>query len=348
MKGHVIDMAGLKMVQPPGLRSPKQRITYVSAEVQEHLCLAFGGILPWMQVVDDDYARYLWDEGDGRDTCAESLPVESMAAIPKGEMLRLMEGWIMLRKLAQNPELPPGMDTILLNFRIPDPRHAPDFYRVYRCAKTGRQRMHVLWGFESPKRPSVPVDRAVAALFGVPVDNIGSILATSFASHGTTEMVPTSATRRTTATQVPVAPAPTRHGGFPRAWVAAGLGIALVGGGGVWAGIALSGGRPSGAMPARLADNPQGTNIAGARSADISHPTRHSPDEQDRSLGPAAIQKADTQEMKQPTMASSPRPETIGLESMLLARPRVSSQVRESTPVSVNRMVFSDVPPDAR
>ena len=188
LNGYVMETSGLKLVQPPGLRSPRQRISYDSQEVQENLIHAFDGLIPYMNVIDGDYVQYHWDDGSGRDTCAESVPVESMAALPKGEMLRLMQGWIMLRKLAQNPNLPAGMDTMLLNFRIPDPRRAPTYYRVYKCPKTRQQKIHICWGYESSKLPSIPIDRAVAAFFGVSVENISSLLATSMVNHATTEL----------------------------------------------------------------------------------------------------------------------------------------------------------------
>lgn len=190
LNGYVMETSGLKLVQPPGLRSPRQRISYDSQEVQENLIHAFDGLIPYMNVIDGDYVQYHWDDGSGRDSCAESVPVESMAALPKGEMLRLMQGWIMLRKLAQNPNLPAGMDTMMLNFRIPDPRIAPKCYRVYKCPKTRQQKIHICWGYESSKMPSIPIDRAVAAFFGVTVENITSLLATSMVNHATTESIP--------------------------------------------------------------------------------------------------------------------------------------------------------------
>ncbi len=184
----VLDIRQLRPIQPSGFVPPRQRKTYASPDVQEFLQQAFGGLFPTLQLLDDGGAEYVHVTA-GVETCGRSRSVASARELPRGEVMKILEGWISLRKEIMEASTCEGIRSLLLNLRVPDPGKSISLYRIYD-APSGKPGIHILYGFESPEFPSVPVEQAVAAILGMEVDQLDSLLFASMKPSGTTAAVP--------------------------------------------------------------------------------------------------------------------------------------------------------------
>ncbi|QQL44952.1 hypothetical protein [Sulfuriroseicoccus oceanibius] len=185
-----VDLEKLQPLRAPGFSSPKGGVGYHDPKVQEVLELSYGPIFP--KVLQKD-GQYLYESRDdrGRETCTLSEPVRNISDIPKGELLRVMEGWIKCRRLLQLQDFPNRIESILLNFKVPNPRRSLESYRIYQDGE--RTRLHVLWGFEANSAGSVSVEKALSILLGVPESHMHSILSASMPTPGeSTSTVPVS------------------------------------------------------------------------------------------------------------------------------------------------------------
>lgn len=176
-----VDLEKMRPVRPPGFSSPKGGVSYHDPKVQEVLASSYGKVFPRILEKDGEFCYHSVDELR-RETTAVSKPVRNISDIPKGELLRLMEGWIKCRRLLQVEKMPNRIEAILLNFKVPNPRKSLECYRTYQDGD--RTRLHILWGFESEDAPSVSVERALSILLDVPVSHMQSILSTSMPAPG--------------------------------------------------------------------------------------------------------------------------------------------------------------------
>lgn len=117
----------------------------------------------------------------GRNLVLDAAPVKNIGDVPRAEMMRLMEGWIRLRRRLQEEKIPNELQPILLNFHVPNPRRSLDRYRIYQQGDD--KRLFILWGFEEKDAPAISVERAIALLMDVPLGNLRSILSSSMPAN---------------------------------------------------------------------------------------------------------------------------------------------------------------------
>lgn len=182
----IIDTSLWKPVQSPGLRAPRNQVPYDSPEVQSVLTEAFGVMFPNIIEEKRGFKRYTAINVQNKDVMQLAKPVKNINDIPKAEMMRLMEGWIRLRRKLQEGEISKGVSAILLNFRVPNPRQCLDRYMLYK--EGDEQRLVIRWGYETKDEPAVSLERAISILMDVPLGHMRSILSTSMSP--TTSTVP--------------------------------------------------------------------------------------------------------------------------------------------------------------
>jgi hypothetical protein len=223
----VLDTTGLSPIQPSGFVPPSQRVRYSDPIVQDFLRQAFQGQFPRLETSDGKSATYR-HENPAADSFASSAAVASMQDFPQAEVMRLLQGWITLRKLVMEATVPEGARSLLLNLKIPDPRVAHHCYRV-RAPEGGDRKLYVLVGFEGPAAPSVALEEGIAAMLNVPAMQLESLLATSMAPTGNTTRLHT----LDSPAPAPIAPA-LRTGGKPVALLAAAAALAVSVAGLIW------------------------------------------------------------------------------------------------------------------
>lgn len=177
----VLDTTGLKPIQPSGFVPPSQRVGYSDPLVQDLLRKAFRGQFPRLDYVGEDSAVYR-HENPATDSFASSTVANSIQDLPQPEVMRLLQGWIALRKIAMEPTVPEGVRALLMNLKIPDPRVAPSLYRVQGIADD-RKKLYILIGFEGPAVPSIALEEGIAAMMNVPPSQLESLLAVSMAPN---------------------------------------------------------------------------------------------------------------------------------------------------------------------
>ena len=180
----VLDTKGLSPIQPSGFVPPSQRVRYSDPLVQDLLRKAFRGQFPRLDYVGEDSAVYR-HENPATDSFASATVANSIEDLPQPEVMRLLQGWIALRKIAMEPTVPEGVRALLMNLKIPDPRVAPGFYRVQGIADD-RKKLYVLIGFEGPAVPSIALEEGIAAMMNVPPSQLESLLAVSMAPNADT------------------------------------------------------------------------------------------------------------------------------------------------------------------
>ena len=147
---------------------------------------SFGVMFPNIVEENRGEKRYVATNGQGKDVMSMAKTVKNINDIPKAEMMRLMEGWIRLRRKLQEGEVSKGVSSILLNFRVPNPRQSLDRYMLYKVGD--EQRLIIRWGYETKESPAVSLERAISILMDVPLGHMQSILSTSMSP--TTSTVP--------------------------------------------------------------------------------------------------------------------------------------------------------------
>jgi hypothetical protein len=173
----VLRTTGLNPIQPSGFVPPSQRVGYSDPLVQDLLRKAFRGQFPRLDYVGEDSAVYR-HENPATDSFTSATVANSIDDLPQPEVMRLLQGWIALRKIAMEPAVPEGVRALLMNLKIPDPRVAPHFYRVQGIADD-RKKLYVLIGFEGPAVPSIALEEGIAAMMNVPPSQLESLLAVS-------------------------------------------------------------------------------------------------------------------------------------------------------------------------
>ncbi|MGJ8674015.1 hypothetical protein [Rubritalea sp.] len=183
----IIDTEQWRPVQSPGLRAPRHQVPYDSPEVQNILSESFRVMFPNIVEVNSGVKRYTAMNVHQEDVLLKAVAVKNMNDIPKAEMMRLMEGWIRLRRKLQEGEIPKEVSSILLNFRVPNPRQSLDRYMLYK--EGDEQRLIIRWGFETKDNPAVSLERAISILMDVPLGHMRSILSTSMSPTTSTVAV---------------------------------------------------------------------------------------------------------------------------------------------------------------
>ena len=136
------------------MRPPSLRLTYASTAFQKNVISCFGGQLPWLMFNEDGVPFFEHRDEAGRETCILSRKVENLAEIPRGESLRLLEGWLRLQTLAMDPNLDAVQAGMMSTFMLPDPSRDMRNYRIYEAPTAGHGiRLHVLWGFTTKTNP---------------------------------------------------------------------------------------------------------------------------------------------------------------------------------------------------
>jgi len=173
----VFDTTGLKPIQPSGFVPPSQRTDYSDLLVQDLLREAFGGQFPKLEAIEKNAAIYR-HENPASGSLIDCAAVQSIDDIPQTEIMRLLQGWITLRRIVMETAAPEGVRSLLMNLRIPDPRVAPHFYRISN--QEGEERkLYVLIGFEGPTAPSMALEEGIASMLNVKPSQLESLLATS-------------------------------------------------------------------------------------------------------------------------------------------------------------------------
>jgi hypothetical protein len=176
----VFDTTGLKPIQPSGFVPPSQRTDYSDPLVQDLLKEAFGDQFPKLESVERNTAIYRHDDPAVR-SLVDCVAAQSIQDIPQAEIMRLLQGWIVLRKIVIETTVPQGVRSLLMNLQVPDPRVAPRFYRV-SGSKNEEKKLFVLIGFEGPDAPSMALEEAIATMLNVKPSQLESLLATSMGS----------------------------------------------------------------------------------------------------------------------------------------------------------------------
>lgn len=182
----LIDTKVWEPVQSPGLRSSRHQISYDSPKIQEVLTEAFSLMFPSIFEGEKKVKSYKLIDNNGRDIFSKAVPVKNINDIPRAEMMRLMEGWIRLRRKLQDENYPNEVTSILLNFRVPNPRQSLDRYMIYKLGDESR--LLIRWGYETKEEKSVSLERAISILMDVPLGHMRSILSTTMTN--TTSTVP--------------------------------------------------------------------------------------------------------------------------------------------------------------
>ncbi|WP_346189854.1 hypothetical protein [Rubritalea halochordaticola] len=181
-KDIMIDQESWIPVQCSGLAAPHLKVHYHDPRVHEVLVAAFGDLFP--AIVKDEKTGefyYASNNESGRNLVESSEPVKNIADVPRAEMMRLMEGWLRLRRRLQEEKIPANLQPVLLNFHVPSPRRSLDRYRIYQQGE--EKRLFILWGFEQKDAPAISVEKAIALLMDVPLGHLRSILSTSMPAN---------------------------------------------------------------------------------------------------------------------------------------------------------------------
>jgi hypothetical protein len=184
----VFDTTGLEPIQPSGFVPPSQRTGYSDPLVQDFLAEAFGGQFPKLESFKGNAAVYR-HENPAVGSLVDCVAAKSLEDIPQTEIMRLLQGWITLRRIMMETTAPEGVRSLLMNLRIPDPRVAPHCYRIGNT-NSEDPKLYVLTGFEGPIAPSVPLEEGIAAMLNVSPSRLESLLASS--------MTPSTSTPSTT------------------------------------------------------------------------------------------------------------------------------------------------------
>ena len=182
-----VDSKQWQLVQVPGLQAPKHQLSYDSTEVQRVLKEAFKTMFPEVVTGPNGEKRYQILSERGEDIFAKAKPVKNINDIPRAEMMRLMEGWIRLRRKIQEGDVPSRASSILLNFRVPNPRESLDRYMLYK--EFDEWKLVIRWGYENSTHRAVSLERAISVLMDVPLGHMRSILSTTMSPSTSTVLV---------------------------------------------------------------------------------------------------------------------------------------------------------------
>jgi len=146
-----IDTSRYQLLQEPGLRPPKERLTYASPEVQELVGRCFGHLLPRIHFDSEGRPYYELLDENGNDRCVQSRSISEMEEIPAEELFLLDEGLRELHALSGDPSLDSRLRRLLAEFQLPDPESELRRYRLYE-QPDGRRCLLVMWGFSAVRR----------------------------------------------------------------------------------------------------------------------------------------------------------------------------------------------------
>ena len=162
-------LSGLRPVSPPRFVSPRNVVPYHDLQVQALVLKAFGGLLPQVRENSEDEIEYFITSRKSR---AEAEPIDLEVFKQIGAQ-KLVAGWSALQKISNDSSINQGLRTLLHNFRLPDPGTSPDFYRAYKDAE-GSLHPIILWAYERPSTPFIPIKEAIAAL--IPISDEAAVI----------------------------------------------------------------------------------------------------------------------------------------------------------------------------
>jgi len=172
----LIDTEKLSPIKSSSFSSAKNNIDYTHSSVQKILRESFGMILPSIVQTDEGLAYQAIDQ-NGVTHSINAQPAQNISDIPKSQLLKLLEGWIRIRRRNLDSSISNSIQSIFLNLRLPDPRKAIQQYLVENS--TEKKRLYIMWGYESEDAPSVSIDKALSIFLDVPRDNLQSVLMTA-------------------------------------------------------------------------------------------------------------------------------------------------------------------------
>ncbi len=175
-----INTETLQPVTPAGLSGPRSQSSYTDPRVQQILSESFSGTFPLIQSTPNG-PEYIQLDRKNRNLIAQATPVINIGDIPKGELLRLMEGWMRVRRRITEEQFPKEVQSILLNLKVPSPRSSIQRYLIYK--KGEEKKLFVLWGYQSEKEPHIPLEKALSMFLDVPLGHLQSILTTSISKQ---------------------------------------------------------------------------------------------------------------------------------------------------------------------
>lgn len=167
--------------------SPKgNNIDYTHPEVQKILIENFGIIFPKIAITDAGPAYQVLFYNN-RKKEINFISAKSIADIPTHDLHTLLEGWIRIRRIIQDPSIDKNVKSIILNLRLPDPEKSIQQYIIAECK--GDKGLIVSWGYDSDKVPSCPIDEALSKLLKVPKRELQKMLRTATAPETTTDSI---------------------------------------------------------------------------------------------------------------------------------------------------------------
>ena len=162
-----------KPIRSTSLSGDQNGIDYRDIHLQEIVRDAFPNIFPSIVQIDKQWVYQLLSK-NGKDRCTRSTAINKFEDIPATEVNKLLEGWITIRRKAMEKGLSNNLHSILLNFRVPHPEKSIDCYRIEK--RNGKEKLIVLWGYESDSTPSISLEKALAIMLGVQKKSLNKIL----------------------------------------------------------------------------------------------------------------------------------------------------------------------------
>lgn len=162
-----------KPIRSTSLADDRNGIDYRDIRLQEIVRDAFQDIFPSIVQIDQKWVYQLLSKS-GKDRCSRATLINQFQEIPASEINRLLEGWIVLRRIAMEGGISNDLHSILLNFRVPHPEKSIDCYRLEK--RNGKEKLIVLWGYESDSTPSISLEKALVLMLGVQRESLNKTL----------------------------------------------------------------------------------------------------------------------------------------------------------------------------
>ena len=105
---------------------------------------------------DRSFVTYHLYDSDGHDVLSESISLKHKR-IPVNCLQRLEKAINTLHNWAEDPSVPSDRRALCRSFRLPDPRHYPDAYRLTWSMYPNKRLLHVLWGLQTSGESILPL-----------------------------------------------------------------------------------------------------------------------------------------------------------------------------------------------
>ncbi|MBQ9694566.1 MAG: hypothetical protein IJV69_07410 [Kiritimatiellae bacterium] len=105
---------------------------------------------------DESFVTYHVYDSNGYDVLNDSISSKHKR-IPVNCLQRLEKAIDTLHNWAEDPSVPSDRRTLCRSFRLPDPRHYPDAYRLTWSIYPNKRQLHVLWGLQTNGKSILPL-----------------------------------------------------------------------------------------------------------------------------------------------------------------------------------------------